>query len=93
MNTEIIFDCLIANVAQKFAKIEFVENHEENEKNFQNFSIFAWFSTNSIFFEVLSYTSNQVVKNYLLDQEDRLARTIWTYARLFAKKPRARPLL
>ena len=49
---------------------------------------------NELYFcKFLSYISNQVVKKYLLDQENSLACTIWSRAWLRAKKPRPRSLL
>ena len=42
---EILFDCLIASVAQKLEKIEFVENPKnlQNVKKFEKFEIFQIF--------------------------------------------------
>ncbi len=44
LTKEILFDYLIASVAQKLAEIEFVENHEKIEKSqISNFSTFLRF--------------------------------------------------
>ena len=83
---EILFDYLINSVAQKLVKLESVENNGkiENFQKIQKFSKFSIFLTfcnffvifNKLyFFEFLSYAINQVVKKYLLDQENRLACT------------------
>ena len=93
---EILFDYLIDSVAQKLVKLESVENNGkiENFQKIQKFSKFSNFLTfcnfsivfNKLyFFKFLSYAINQVVKKYLLDQENRLACTTWARARLRAR--------
>ena len=70
---KMFLDFLIASVAKKFMKMESVENHEkiENLKKFEifwKFSIFMVFNR-FYFHELLSYTSNQVVKKHLIGQK------------------------
>ena len=51
-----------------------------------------WLHFNIIYlFGFLSLNSDQVMKKHLLDRDNRLARTIWTRARLRAWKPRLCP--
>ena len=71
---EILFDYLIDSVVQKFVKLESVENNGKIE-NFQKFSNFLTFFNffdfqQTLLFKFLSYTINQEVKNYLLNQEN-----------------------
>ena len=97
---EMIFDYMIANVAQKAEKIEVLEICKKFKIwNFSKFQIFnilfvIFMSFNFMSFHRLySYRSDQILKNYLRDQENRLACITWAYARLRARKPRPRSLL
>ena len=85
---EMLFDYLIDNISQKLVKLESVENNGK-KKHFEKFQIFQFFFFDFqqiLFFSyLLSYNINQVVRKYLLDQENRLAHTKWARA-LIANK-------
>ena len=95
---EMIFDYMIANVAQKAEKIKVIEIFKKfviwNFSKFQIFTILfvVFMSFNFMSFHRLySYRSDQLLKSYLRDQENRLARTICVCARLRARKSRLHP--
>ena len=90
LTEEIVFDYSIDSLVQKLVKLEYVGNNGKMKKfeKFQIFDIFQFFFDfqQTLFFSyLLSYNINQVVRKYLLDQENRLVHTKWARGRLRAR--------
>lgn len=77
-----VFECFIASVAEKVAKIEYVENYEKLKILFK---ISLYMICNRFYFcEFFNYISNHVIKKYLFRQNNGLVDITWMRADLRA---------